>query len=196
MVGTALHRVVLVGLIALAGCATPPPAPLRVPVLVPAIQPLTAFTLEGRIALRTGDENISGGLRWTRQGSHDHLVLTTPMGGAVAEVLREGERVEVTDHKGQRRVSMAGLAGLDELVGVKLPLDELSWWLAGAVRVGVPHRATRDDEGRLAYLEYADWRIDLRRYQSVGERSLPHKLTVRRGDDFELRLVVDQWQIP
>lgn len=183
-------------LIALGGCSSPPQPPLGTDLPVPVVQPLTEFTLEGRISLRAGDEAVSGGLRWSRQGSRDHLLVTTPMGGAVAQITRVGESIEVVDHKGQRSVTESGLSGLDQILGFKLPLDYLSWWLAGTPKAGEIHRLERDGEGRLAYLEQDGWRIDFQRYQPTVDRFLPRKLVARRGEDLELRLVVDQWTLP
>ena len=183
-------------LIALSGCSTPPQAPLRVDPPILVVQPLTDFTLEGRLSLRARDEAVSGGLRWSRQGMRDHMLVTTPMGGAVAEITRVGEHIEVVDHKGQRTVTESGLSGLDQVLGFKLPLDHLSWWLAGTGREGEVSRREYNSEGRLAHLEQDGWKIDFQRYQPVADRFLPGKLVARRGEDLELRLVVDQWTLP
>lgn len=183
-------------LIALSGCSTPPQAPLTVDSPVPVVQPLSEFTLEGRLSLRTADEAVSGGLRWTRQKASDQIAVTTPMGGAVAEILRVGERIEVVDHTGRRSVTESGLRGLDQMLGFKLPLDYLPWWLAGTGREGESSRREYDREGRLAHLEQDGWQIDFQRYQRVADRFLPGKLVARRGVDMELRLVVDQWTLP
>lgn len=197
MLRVPFSRVVWLGaLIALGGCSTPPPAPLIVDPPVPVVQPLSEFTLEGRLSLRAADEIVSGGLRWTRRGAGDQISVTTPMGGAVAEILRVGERIEVVDHKGQRTVTESGLSGLDQMLGFKLPLEYLPWWLAGTGRAGEPSRREYDSEGRLAHLEQDGWRIDFQRYQPVAGRFLPGKLVARRGADMELRLVVDQWTLP
>ncbi len=190
------HVVWLGALIALSGCSLPPQAPLRVDFPVSVGQPLTEFTLEGRLSLRAGDEAVSGGLLWSRQGARDHMLITTPMGVAVAKITRVGEHIEVVDHKGQRTVTESGLSGLDQVLGFKLPLEYLPWWLAGAAKAGEFRRLEMDGEGRLVHLEQDGWWIDFQRYQPVADRFLPRKLIARRGEDLELRLVVDQWTLP
>ena len=193
----ALIRWVCLGaLIALGGCSSPPQVPPRVDSPAQVAQPLTEFTLEGRLSLRSGEEAVSGGLHWSRKGTHDQMLITTPMGGAVAKITRVGEHVEVVDHKGQRTVTESGLGGLEQVLGFRLPLDDLPWWLAGAARAGEGRRLDLDSEGRLAHLEQDGWRIDFQRYQPVSDRFLPRKLVVRRGEDLELRLIVDQWTLP
>ncbi len=200
MLRAVLARFVWLGwlgaLITLGGCSTPPQTPLVVDSPTAVVQSLTEFVLEGRLSLRAGDEAVSGGLRWTRQGTRDQISVTTPMGGAVAEITRVGERIELIDHKGQRTVTETGLSGLDQMLGFKLPLDYLPWWLAGTARVGEVSRREYNGEGRLAHLEQDGWRIDFQRYQPVAGRFLPGKLVARRGEDMELRLVVDQWILP
>ncbi len=183
-------------LIALGGCSSPLQAPLRVESPVSVGQPLIEFILEGRLSLRAGDEAVSGGLRWSRQGMRDHFLVTTPMGGAVAQITRVGEHIEVVDHKGQRVVTESGLSGLDQVLGFKLPLEYLPWWLAGTAKAGESYRLELDGEGRLAHLEQDGWQIDFQRYQPIADRFLPRKLIARRGEDLELRLVVDQWTLP
>ena len=83
-----------------------------------------------------------------------------------------------------------------QALGVTLPLQGLAWWVVGSVRPGVPYQAEADGEGRLAMLNQDGWQIEFSRYARTGAYTLPGKLIARRGDDLEIRLVVDQWELP
>ena len=62
-------------------------------------------------------------------------------------------------------------------------------------RPGAPYQAEADADGRLTVLQQDGWRIEFSRYGESAGRFLPGKLVARRGDDLEIRLVVDQWDI-
>jgi len=189
--------VVLAGL--LAACAQLPgfsPSPAA-PVL-PA--PPSAFRLEGRVSLKANEESFSGGMTWRHAALQQELLLRTPLGQGVAELRGDAQGVELRDSEGRLHRAVDAETLVRQALGVTLPLDGLAWWVVGNVRPGAPYQAEADGDGRLAVLNQDGWRIEFSRYTQVGGPQpvayyLPGKLVARRGDDLEIRLVVDSWEL-
>lgn len=181
----------------LAGCAQLPGFSGNPP--TPRLQlmpPPAAFRLEGRVAVRAGEENFSGGIAWRRAPSGEELLLSTPLGQGVAELRSDARGVTLRDAKGSEHQAADAESLVRERLGMTLPLRGLSWWVVGQPRPDAPYRAETDAQGRLAMLEQDAWRIEFDRYQAQAAYALPGRLVARRGEDLEVRLVVHAWELP
>ncbi|MDP2433383.1 MAG: lipoprotein insertase outer membrane protein LolB [Pseudomonadota bacterium] len=177
----------------LAACAGLPgfrPAPP--PLVLPA--PPSAFRLEGRVSLKANEESFSGGMTWRHAAGRQELLLSTPLGQGVAELRGDELGVELRDSEGRLRRAADAETLVRQSLGLTLPLKGLAWWVVGNPRPGVPYQAEADAEGRLALLRQDGWHIEFSRYARTGGHFLPGKLVARRGDDLEIRLVVDKWE--
>lgn len=155
-----------------------------------------AFRLEGRVSVKAGEESFSGGLAWHREAGAEELLLSTPLGQGVAELRGNVDGVILTDAKGKVFRAPDADALVRQALGLELPLRGLAWWVVGHPRPDAPFRAETDEAGRLAVLDQDAWRIDFSRYAQQGKAVLPGKLVARRGEDLEVRLVVDRWELP
>lgn len=181
----------------LAGCAQLPGFSDKA--TAPRLQlapPPAAYRLEGRVSVRAGEENFSGGIAWRRDAASEELLLSTPLGQGVAELRGDAQGVTLLDAKGLEHRASDAETLVRERLGMALPLRGLTWWVVGHPRPDSPYQAEADEEGRLATLTQDDWRIDFSRYQPNGVHALPGKLVARRGEDLEVRLVVDAWELP
>lgn len=159
--------------------------------------PPAAFRLEGRVSVRHGEESFSGGLAWRRNAvGEEELLLNTPLGQGVAELRGDRAGMTLTDSKGQVLQATDSETLARQALGLELPLRGLAWWVLGHPRPEAPFRAEADGEGRLAVLEQDDWRIEFSRYALQGGTLLPGKLVARRGENLDVRLVVDRWELP
>lgn len=181
----------------LGGCAQLPGfAPDQPPAKLSLTAPPKAFRLEGRVSVKAGAESFSGGLAWHREADTEALLLSTPLGQGVAELRGDPDGVTLTDAKGKVFRAPDADALVRQALGLELPLRGLAWWVVGHPRPGAPFRAEADAAGRLGTLDQDAWHIDFSRYTAQGETMLPGKLMARRGDDLEVRLVVDHWELP
>jgi len=181
--------------LALAGCAQFPGFSDKAPAVRLAPAP-AAFRLEGRVSVRAGEENFSGGIIWRRDAASEELLLSSPLGQGVAELRGDAHGVTLLDAKGHAHRASDAETLVRERLGMALPLRGLTWWVVGHPRPASPYQAEADADGRIAALAQDAWRIEFSRYQAVGAHALPGKLVARRGEDLEVRLVVDQWELP
>jgi len=187
------------GLFLLGGCAQLPGFGTSAPPnkLVLSAPP-KAFELDGRVSVKSGEENFSGGMLWNHKPQEETLLLRTPLGQGVAELQGAAGRVRLKDSKGREYTADDAETLVRKVVGMTLPLKGLTWWVVGHPRPGAPYQAEADEKGRLAALKQDDWRIEFSRYETYSNPqgasvTLPGKLVARRGDDLEIRLVIDRW---
>lgn len=182
--------------LALSGCADLSPAPEPLAVWRPLQPAPAAFRLEGRVSVRSGEQNFSGGISWRHGGEQDEILLTAPLGQGVAELRSKPGEVVLVDGKGQRHEAADPEALTRQVLGMELPLRGLGWWVIGHPRPGAVSRFRPDETGRLAGLNQDGWDIEFSRYRETRGVSLPGKLVARRGEELEVRLVADDWELP
>jgi len=154
------------------------------------------FRLEGRVSVKAGEESFSGGLVWRRDASVEELLLRTPLGQGVAELRGGPAGMELKNAEGRLYCAADADALVRQALGLELPLRGLAWWVVGLPRPEAAYRAVADAAGDLGELEQDGWQIIFSRYESRNGRQFPGKLVARRGDDLEVRLVVDTWELP
>jgi outer membrane lipoprotein LolB len=141
--------------------------------------------------VNSSEQKFSGSLRWAHEAGRDELWFLTPLGNAVAHLVRNGEGVTLTTERETYRASdVEGLTR--QVLGWRLPLTGLESWVRGIAVPGVPASVDRDDAGRIARVRQGEWEIAYLRY---GEDGLPYKLRVS-GQGLEITLVIDDWLLP
>ena len=202
-----MRRVWLGGMLAasllfLGGCAQFPSFKSASPANKLALsKPPESFRLEGRVSVKSGEESFSGGMLWRHGVKEETLLLRTPLGQGVAELRGTGAAVSLKDAEGRLYYADDAETLVRQVVGMTLPIKGLAWWVIGHPRPGARYLAEADEHGRLAVLRQDDWRIEFSRYTQYGQTAqgkipLPGKLIARRSDDLEIRLVVDEWELP
>jgi outer membrane lipoprotein LolB len=162
------------------------------------VEPPPTFSLNGRLAASDGSRRFSATLRWS-QGDATRILLTTPLGQAVAsiEVDAGGARLTAADGRSYSAGSLSELARRG--LGLSLPLEHLPWWMNGRDAPGAPSIAAaegftqhgwtvryggRDDRGR-------PLRIDAECHSGCGSAQ-----TGSQSSPLSVRLIIDQWLEP
>lgn len=176
-------RLVLSGLFLLAGCASSPVAPVATD--------SESFALNGRVAIRHGDQRHSAGLRWVHRAGSDELLVQGPLGQTAARVYGDA-RGAVLD-EGGRHLEAADIESLMlRALGWQLPLGGLHRWLIGlAADAGA--EIERDEHGRIAVLRQDGWEVRYLGYRGEAADSLPTRLQLSR-DGLQVLLLIDEWE--
>lgn len=174
----------------LAGCASTRPAQ----VLPASNASISAFSLNGRLAVKLDDRGYTASLRWRHFPTHDSLRLFSPVGSVVGEIEADSNGATLTtgDKKVYRSNDVQSLTR--EVLGWDLPLAGLRYWVTGRPDPGSPVQAqSRDDNERLKSLMQDDWRIAYLEY--FGDSAMPARLSLAY-DRLNLRLIVEHWELP
>lgn len=199
-IGPSSAGIVLAGLalaFALAGCQTVPlPAAPAVAWSVrrPALQTLSRFGLNGRVAVAVGKQGFNAGLRWSQTGTMTHLSLTGPLGAGGVEVTADGGNLSVVTSSGKHLGADEARRELEDKLGFEPPLASLRYWVLGVPDPARPASVQVDSQQRLTSLTQDGWRIDYGSYMPVGAEWLPRLMTLQR-EGVRVRMVVDGWRL-
>ncbi|MGH8200853.1 MAG: lipoprotein insertase outer membrane protein LolB [Steroidobacteraceae bacterium] len=183
--------------LALTACQTIPLAPapsVSWSVRRPALQTLSRFGLNGRVAVAVGKQGFNAGLRWTQAAAVTHLALTGPLGAGGVEVTANGGELSVVTSNGKRLGNDAARQELEAKLGFEPPLTSLRYWILGVPDPATTATVQLDSQQRLTQLIQGGWQIAYSAYMPVGAEWLPRLMTLRRAD-VRLRIVVDGWQL-
>jgi len=153
----------------LAGCAAVPVVTQR-----PAAQDIVQFAFVGRLAVRQGETRHHVNVDWRHDSQHDEILLTTPLGQGVAELVRDagGARLTLADKRSFAANDWSALSR--QVFGFQLPLGASARWLLG------DSAAT---EG---------WRVTVVEREAEQAGALPMVIELER-DDIAVRLKIDEW---
>jgi len=205
----------LLGLAAFAaGCATTPsyPPPVEDPAVAwqarqTELKPVSAWKIQGRLAMRSDDEGWQATVYWARDGDQQRIDLAGPLGRGHLRLVQDSHGAELRD--ADQRTWRANNAEqlLYRTTGWRVPLDGLNYWVLG---LPVPEAAASeelDSRGRLKKLVQSGWDIRFLEYTRYGSFDLPSKLFMKRqaaatetgsakDATLEVRLIVEHWALP
>lgn len=188
-----LRLLFLLAVAALAGCAgkTVPLKPLSEQEA--AVSAIETWQLDGRIALKRGNEGFSAGLDWQQAASEFRVELTGPLGETRARLTGNTVQVmlELPDQPALASTDVESL--LRDHFGWQLPVDKLRWWIRGLAGPETIVRA-RDSTGRIKELSSDGWQVNYLAWQEVDGLWLPKRLEATHPD-LSLKLALYGWQL-
>lgn len=185
--------IAVAAILALAGCAGPQ-QPLRsLSEQEAAISALAHWQLDGRLALKRGNEGFSAGLDWQQSPTDFRFELTGPLGETRAR-LTGGPTHALLELPDQPPLAGSDIESLlRDHFGWQLPVERLRWWVRGLAGPDTVVRA-RDAEGRVKQLLADGWQVDYLAWQEVDGLWLPKRLEARH-DGLSLKLALYDWQL-
>jgi outer membrane lipoprotein LolB len=185
-------------LVSLAGCATRPPLPdpgAEAAWLAhrAELQRLTHWQVQGRAAVRAGEQGWTAHFDWQQNGEAYRIRLRGPFGQGAVELRGNADGVWL-----QRSEQPAVFATdpdtlLERQTGWRLPVSGLRAWLRGLPVEGQPADYQWDSQGALIEIDQHGWHIDYTAYRQDGALRLPVRLRLER-DTLKVKFVIDNWQ--
>ena len=175
---------VLVLLVAVAGCATAPPERAG----STAIAPDTAFEASGRLTAKHRNEAAAANFRWTHAPGRDELTLATPLGSTLARLSGSAREVslELPDGRSAQAPDWETLTA--NALGAPIPVRGLASWVRASPHAASAHAVERDDAGRVAVLRQDGWEI----VYGYADAKRPRTLRLSYPET-EIRLVLDSF---
>ncbi len=159
-----MRKVVLLAAF-LAACAQVPIKPPEGPL---------EFSLAGRIAARYGSESFTGNIAWRHAREGDELLISTPTGQGVAQIVRQGDAVLLKTAEPREYRDNDPEALTTRVLGFPVPIDGLADWVQGKPS---------------PKLESRGWKVE---YQDKDAQGRPTRMRLTY-QGIELRLAVSQW---
>ncbi len=176
----------LLGLSCLAGCASW----FSVGVPLPERAALERFSLEGRFSLSYEGRSYSGRLSWRHVGARNEVLLSSPFGQGLAEIVTGEDLARLTTAEGQVHVAADAETLTRQVLGYALPLSRLTDWVRG--RHGSGAQVVFDAFGRVQRLRQDGWEIDYG-YADDAALAPPVRIFAERFGEMALRLRIDEW---
>ena len=158
------------------------------------ISAIQQFSIKGRIGVQSEGKGFSGGLTWQHDSLNDDISLYSPLGGQVASIKKNPEKVTLEDGKGNSISAIDAETLTQNTLGWRLPLTGLADWSLGRPASSPIQASTQDEQGRLITLKQDGWEIEYQNYSEQSGYALPSKILLK-NEKVSLKLLVEQWQI-
>ena len=189
----------------ISGCITlthPTPADKAVktiltePVDSAQIAPAADFNLLGRLSIQNGNERFSGSFRWQHLTVSDEILLFTPLGQAVAEITKDQEGVRLITAKLEAFYADDVESLTEEVLGWRLPLRGLQYWMQGKHSPLTAAEMDLDDKDQVVVIRQDGWKIQFSSYApaQLNQTPLPRILDLFY-ENLKIKLVVDDWKV-
>ena len=183
--------VLLVTLLAIAGCATAPKQP-GVPADVDLAQ-LDRWQARGRLGVSGPENGGSGSFDWEQRGDRTSVQIRGPVGVGSVRLQLRGTDLQLETANGRKLESDDAWNELEARLGAPVPAVNLRYWILGLAAPG-EHRWHEPTADGVVTLEQGGWRIDYQRYSTEPGARVPVKLSASNGTA-RVRIVVDRWQL-
>jgi len=132
------------------------------------------FSLAGRIAARSGKDSFTGNISWRHAAGGDELLISTPTGQGVAQIIRQGDAVVLKTSEPREYRAADSEELTQRVLGFRLPIEGLAETVQGK-----PSPA----------LEGRGWKVE---YQEYDTQRRPTRLRLTNAGA-EVRLAIHQW---
>ncbi len=155
------------------------------------------FELIGRVSVHNAQQRFSGGVRWRHTVYDDTVLLLSPLGQAVAEINRNQESVSFITSKQEvfRARNVEDLTA--NMLGWRLPLDGLQYWVQGLHSPQSAASVDLDSEDRTVAIRQNGWEIMFRHDKDAAKSSVHTVVRPRiiklQFEDLNIRMVIDDW---
>lgn len=153
------------------------------------------FNLTGRISIQDERQRISGGIRWQHSAVVDEVLLLSPLGQVMTQILRDHEGVRLTTSEKQVFYAADVESLTEDILGWRIPLAGLQYWAQGSHSPTSIAMKDLDENDRVVAIRQDGWIINYLSYTAVPseQKERPRVLTLNY-EALQIRLVVDDWE--
>lgn len=197
-----LKRFMVVPFCLLTACAPPRPAmeQLTPSKVIPVEQrkektkKVSSWEIRGAMAAKNQSKGWSAALNWKQNGINAYQIrLMGPLGSGTVLIDKKGNQLSFQD--GAKRVTSTNA---DQLLlqqtGIRLPVNNLYYWVRGLPAPGQVSAEKRDPYNRLIELKQSGYTIHFANYTSVRDTELPG-LVRMEGNGVMVKVVIKNWSI-
>lgn len=162
-----------------------------------ALEQLTRWKIQGKIAIKTPKENFSANLHWSQQQDSYHIRLTNLIGSTLLEMEGNNTFSELT-FDGQDFFDTDPERLLERITGWQLPVKAFPQLIKGFVpnddfelqisKQGLPEQITQTNG------KNQGWKIQYRSYQQVKQFWLPENVKLDKQPN-NIRIRISKWTL-
>ena len=151
--------------------------------------PISSFNISGAIAAKSHKKGWTATINWAQQdANHYQIRFMGPLGGQT--VIIEKQNSIITYREGNKKLSSTnGDDLLQKQTGIRLPVNNLYYWVRGIPAPGSVQSSSHNSTGQLTSLDQAGYHINYTQYITVNNQVLPSKIRLE-GHDLMIKMVI------
>jgi outer membrane lipoprotein LolB len=153
---------------------------------------ISSWEIKGAMAAKSKAKGWSATLNWVQHGPNSYQIrLMGPLGGGTVLINKTGDTVSFQD--GAKRSSSTNA---DKLLlkqtGIRLPVNNLYYWVRGLPAPGGKQSEQHDEYNHLTQLKQNGYTIDFTKYTSIKGIDLPSMIRLE-GNGIMVKVVIKNW---
>ncbi|KTD66597.1 molecular chaperone LolB [Legionella santicrucis] len=196
-----LIKLAIIPVCLLTACAPPrPAAELPENKVIPVEQrkekteTISSWEIRGAMAAKSKSKGWSATMNWVQNGPNTYQIrLMGPLGGGTVLIDKKGNTVTFQD--GPKKITSHNA---DELLaqqtGIRLPVNNLYYWVRGLPAPGSVAAEHRDQYNHLTQLKQSGYTINFAKYTSVKGTDLPSMIHLQ-GNGVMVKMVIQNWTV-
>lgn len=153
-----------------------------------------SWELSGALAARNKTKAWTASVNWLQRGSGNYQIrLSGPLGSGAILIEKQNGLVKFRDG-----AKSASSTNADELLqkqtGIRLPVNNLYYWVRGLPAPGAIQSAKRSPSNQLLVLHQSGFVIEYLGYSKTGNSVLPSLIKLQ-GNGIFIKLVIKHWKV-
>ncbi|MDI9819194.1 MULTISPECIES: lipoprotein insertase outer membrane protein LolB [unclassified Legionella] len=155
---------------------------------------ISTWEISGAMAARSKSKGWNASVNWLQRGVGNYQIrLFGPLGSGTVIINKKGGVVTYQDGP-----KSASSSNADELLkratGIRLPVNNLYYWVRGLPAPGSVQSVKRDPANHVLVLRQAGYVIEYGQYMSVGKTVLPRLIRLQ-GNGIFIKFVIKRWRL-
>lgn len=155
---------------------------------------ISSWEISGAMAARSKNKGWNASLNWMQRGLGQYQIrLFGPLGSGTVLINKQGGIVTLKD--GPKTASSTNAEDLlKKQTGIRLPVNNLYYWVRGLPAPGSVQGAKRDSTNHLMLLKQDGYLIEYGQYMRAGNVILPSHIKLQ-GNGVFIKLVIKRWRV-
>ena len=159
------------------------------------LRSLNHWVVEGKIGYRDIGGGGSAWVSWSQSEEKFEIKLSGPFGINTKRIKGSFNHTELEPEGSHISVSQNSDIYQKKSIILGTQIEHLQFWIKGMASPSLTNIESRyNDDGTLASLKQAGWRLDFSDYESIGKFKLPKKIKGKEGV-YEFNLSIKKWLI-
>ena len=197
----AIKQLSIVSVCLLTACAPPrPAAELPVNKVIPLetrkaqTATVSSWEIHGAMAAKNKSKGWSATMNWTQHGPGAYQIrLMGPLGGGAVLIDKKGSTITFQDGP-KRSTSTNAEELLEKQTGIRLPVNNLYYWVRGLPAPGGVESEQHDKYNHLIQLKQSGYTVSFTKYTSVKGIDLPSMIRLD-GNGVMVKVVINSWNV-
>lgn len=168
-----------------------------------SVENINDWNIDARAGFTTADDSGSVSMFWKQKDEAYHISLIAPLGQGRIDLTGEGSNVILKTSNGKTLYGESAEKLILRATGFIVPIAHLRYWIKGLPGPGAqtpeiqaPKIQTQikyNNDGTIASMQQAEWRIEYLNYEKQKQTHLPQKLKAT-NNDITIKIVIKEWQ--